>query len=110
MTVSIPVAGLLVSLVTTVGVYVHATRSGLSQSASLLWAGSVGVVSFGGFLFAYSFGDVLHRLYLQQLRPVPVAASPYEGTVLRVAVGVAVSALGVFLYGISRQYGLFGAD
>lgn len=63
-------------------VYLHATRSGLSQSTSLLWAGSVGAVSFAEFLFADTVGNALHRRYLKRLRPVPVATSPYEGVVL----------------------------
>lgn len=106
----VSVVGLFVAPAAAAGVFLHATRTGSTRRIALLWAGGVGVVSFGGFLFAYSSGDVLHRLYLQQLRPVPVAASPYEGTALRVAVGSAISVLGVFLYRISRQYGLFGAD
>lgn len=98
--------GLIVAPVASAIVYVDATRLGRRQGTCLLWAGGVGGVSFGGFLFTDRFADVVHRAYLLGVKPDPVVVSPLELLALDVAVGIAVSVASVVLYGLGSRLDL----
>lgn len=110
MSLVVPAIGLLVAILAAVGVSLHAAWSGRSRRASLLWAGGVGAVTLGGFLFAERFAGAIHRLYFRQLEPVAIARTPYEAAAVLVAVGTGISVLGVLLYVFGRRDGAFGAD
>jgi peptidoglycan/LPS O-acetylase OafA/YrhL len=98
--VLVALLGVPVALFVAAGVYLHATRRGLSRAASLRWAAGVGGVSFGGFLLADTFGDALSLFYLQEVKPNPVVGNPLEAIALRIAVGTGLSALGVLGYAV----------
>lgn len=110
MSLLLPVVGLFVALAASTGVFLHAIRTDTSRRTALLWAGGVGAISLGGFLFANAFAAAIQRLYLQQVKPVPVVTSPSEAMALLVAVGGGIGVLGLLLYGTARQSGSFDAD
>lgn len=106
----LPPVGSFGALLAAAVVFGDATRRDWSRLERLSWAGSVGAVSFTGFLLPYSFGDVLRRVYLHQLKPEPLVASPYENAALKFVAWTATVLFAVALYGIASRYRSSSAD
>jgi hypothetical protein len=91
--------GVLVSPTVAALVYWDATNAGLSRSARLPAAVCAGAVSFGGFLVPGLAEGGFARVYLG-LKPTPVVVSPLELLFVRLAAGLAVSAMAVLGCGV----------
>lgn len=103
MALVVAVLGVLVSPVVSGLVYLDATRIGLSRSRRLTWTIAVGAGSFGGFLVPVLSGGALARAYLVWVKSAPVVTSPREILALYVAVGLAISAIALAVYGVGRR-------
>lgn len=97
------IAGCFVAPCLAGAVYVDATYRERSPRKRLFWAGSVGILSFSGFLLPYLYAGVFHRVYLFGVKSAPVVGSPYEILLLHFAVGIAGSALSGILY-VTQRY------
>ena len=97
--------GPVVALLAAAAVYADATRRLLSRRARLLWTLIVGFGGVCGFLVPYLFAGAFHRLYLRDLKPAPVAVSPFEILALHLAVGTAVCVGLSLVYGVGSRHG-----
>ncbi len=98
---------LLVSVVAPVAsglVYVDAARRGLSRQERLLWASAGGMLVLSGLLLQHRFEDVVTLVYFQNIKPAPVATSPYEVLVLHLSVGITISIVSVLLCGVGIRF------
>ncbi len=93
-----PLIGLFVAPFFVILVYLDATRRSLPQLTRLLWAGSIGIMSFTGFLLTTSFENLIHRIYFLGIKSNPVVSTPYEILALHISVGMIISILAFLLY------------
>ncbi|WP_152421565.1 hypothetical protein [Haloferax gibbonsii] len=98
MTSIAPLIGLFAAPFFVILVYLDTTRRSLPQLTRLLWAGSVGVMSFIGFLLPALFENLIHQVYFFGIKSNPVVSTPYEILVLHFSVGLIISLLAFFLY------------
>ena len=103
--VPLTVAFLVVPVLAAGLVYADASRRGLSTRRRLLWTVGVAVVSYAGFLGAYSSDGWLFRAYAGLTGSPLVVASPRELLALVAVAGLAVSAASVLAYGFASRVG-----
>lgn len=95
----------LVTLLVMGIVYTDTKRRALTLRTRVQWTVGVGFVSFGGYLGAYAFDDVLSRAYSLIFGGPVVVHSPREFLTGLFTVGLMVSVLAVLTYGIGSRFG-----
>lgn len=96
--------GFIVSPLVTLIIYLDTSRRHLSQRKRLLWTGNAGVISFLGFLLPHLFTDLVHRVYLLGIKPMPVVHSPLELLLVHITVGITISVLSLIFSGLGSRY------
>jgi hypothetical protein len=91
--------GVLVAPIVAWLVYRDAARHGRSRATDPWAALAVGTVSLGGFLAPALAEGALARVYLVRVKSAPVVTSPAELLMLRIAVGLGVTAAALVVYG-----------
>lgn len=96
--------GVLVAPAISGFIYLDTARRSLSSSKRLLFATTVGVISFGGFLVPYVYKDQLAYTYLHILKPRPILISPYEWITVGLVTGLLISTILGFLSVVGVRY------
>lgn len=89
-------------------VYADAGRLSLPSRTRLGWTVGVGLVSLGGFLGAFAFDGALARTSALVIGGPVVVHTPRELLVGIFAVGLAISAMAVLIYGFGTRVGIAG--
>jgi len=106
MSMIIPVFGFSIGLTVSIIVYLDGNHYDLPQQLRLLFASIIGSVSFCGFIFSYRNDRALLYFYLQNIKPISSLTSPFEGLIVLLVTGMAVTSVSILSYVIitRRKY------